>query len=129
MSRVILVVADDGAEDFRQVLQQAAPDCVIVCASTRREIASLARPSLIIIDLLLSSEPAAAILSWLRSRPEFRDIPVFVLGSKILARDVAETYKLGATSCFVTERAGEELRPLAQGIAAFASLLPAARYA
>ena len=125
MSRLILLIADQGAAEFRRVLQEAAPDCGIECAGTREQIRSLRRPSLIIIDLLLCSEPAAAMLSWLRSDPDFRDIPVFVLGSKTLARDITQSYELGATSCFITDSADRDLRPLAQGIAAYASLLPA----
>lgn len=130
MTKLILLIADRGGVDreLKSALKKSSAGVEIECAATRTEIAAVRHPSLIILDLMLSSEPASELLSWMRNEPRYRDVPVFVLGSQIVKRDIAEAYALGANSCFLMEREPAHLAPIAEGIATYASLLPAPNF-
>lgn len=97
MSNLVLVISEDGQQDgqLRSALTRTASHCQVEFAASRAEIPTTHRPSLILLDLMLSREPAFDVLRWLRSEQRYQQIPVFVLGSEI-----------------------------AQGIAAYASLMP-----
>jgi CheY-like chemotaxis protein len=125
MSRHILVVSDKGGSDheLQRALRKCAAGIEVECAKTRAEISALKRPCLIVLDLMLSTEPAPDVLRWLRDEPLYRDIPVFVLGSEAVKGDVGEAFRLGASSCFLTAR--EPIEPIADGIATYASLVAA----
>jgi len=125
MSKPILLVSDDGGPGgtLKRALQKSATEFAIECAATRAEIAARRRPCLIVLDLMLSSEPAPEVLSWLRNEPLYQDVPVFVLGSEAGKGEIAAAFGLGASSCFVTAR--EQIEPIAEGIATYASLLAA----
>lgn len=127
MSKLILLVADQEETDrgLECALKTSSAGCVIKSAGTRSEIAALARPSLIILDLMLSAEPASELLSWLRNEPIYRDVPVFVLGSQVVNRDIMEAYNVGANSCFLMELTREQFGPIAEGIATYVNMLPA----
>jgi DNA-binding response OmpR family regulator len=126
MSKRILLVSDRGGpeHELKRALRRAADEFEIECAATRSEIVALPLPCLIILDLMLSSEPAPRVLGWLRSEPVYHKVPVFVLGSENVKREITESLRLGANSCLLMDFAREQIDPIAEGIATYASLLP-----
>jgi len=126
MRKRILLISDKNApeHELKRALRRVAGDFEIECASTRLEILALPWPCLIILDLMLSSEPAAEVLGWLRNEPRYAGVPVFILGSENVKREITESLRLGANSCLLMDFAREQVDPIAEGIATYASLLP-----
>jgi CheY-like chemotaxis protein len=58
-------------------------------------------PSVVILDLKLPRASGFQVLAWLRAQPRLNGMPVVVLTSSALAADVAEAYRLGASSYLV----------------------------
>ncbi len=109
---------------LRLALTETAPQCQVEFVCSREEIPPAYRPSLILLDLMLSREPAFEVLRWLRAEQRYQHTPVFVLGSEIVDHDVNEAYSLGANSCLLMKSVRDGFDQLAQGIAAYASLIP-----
>ena len=126
MSNLILVISDDRKVDgrLRLALTENAPECQVEFVGSREEIPPAHRPSLILLDLMLSREPAFDVLRWLRTEQRYRHTPVFVLGSEIVNQDVNEAYSLGADSCLLIRSLSDGLDKIARGIATYASLIP-----
>jgi CheY-like chemotaxis protein len=55
-------------------------------------------PSLVLLDLKLPKVSGLEVLSWIRSQPRTRRLPVVVLTSSTLPADVNQAYDLGANS-------------------------------
>lgn len=55
-------------------------------------------PLLILLDLRMPRRTGFEVLEWLRSKPEFAEIPVVVLTSSEELPDVHKAYQLGANS-------------------------------
>jgi DNA-binding response OmpR family regulator len=125
MSNFILVISDDRNPDsqLRLALTKTAPQCQVEFVASRDEIPPTHPPSLILLDLMLSREPAFDVLRWLRSEQRYRHTPVFVLGSEVVDQDVNEAYSLGANSCLLVKSVSDGFDQIAQGIAAYASLI------
>jgi DNA-binding response OmpR family regulator len=126
MSNLILVISDDRNVhgQLRLALTETASRCQLECVASREEIPPAHRPALILLDLMLSREPAFEVLKWLRSQQRYQHTPVFVLGSEIVEHDVNEAYSLGANSCLLMRSIGDGFGQIAQGIATYASLIP-----
>jgi len=126
MSNLILVISDDRNPDgpLRLALTKTAPQCQVEFAGSREEIPPAHRPSLILLDLMLSREPAFDVVRWLRTDQRYRHTPVFVLGSEIVDQDVNEAYSLGADSCLLMRSVSDGFDQIAQGITTYASLIP-----
>ena len=60
-------------------------------------------PVLVLLDLKLPRKDGFEVLSWIRSQPGIRSLPVVVLTSSNQIRDVNRAYQLGANSFFVKE--------------------------
>jgi DNA-binding NarL/FixJ family response regulator len=126
MSHVILLISDDKSTDqaLRGALMNTTPVCELRSADRREAVRALPAPAVILLDLMLSRDPAFDVLRWLRAEDVYRHVPVFVLGSEIIDHEVNEAYALGANACLLKRSTSEGLAPIAQGIAAYASLLP-----
>src|SRR4051812_25720856 len=57
-------------------------------------------PSVIVIDLKMPRVNGLEVLRWLHDHPECPAIPTIVFSASRLDQDVAEAYRLGATSYF-----------------------------
>jgi DNA-binding NarL/FixJ family response regulator len=123
MTNLIVLVSDDSGADrqLRLALIRTAPVCRLERATNRAEIEALHTPSLVLLDLRLSQEPAFDILRWLRAQRRYKEVPIFALTPQTV--DVNDAYALGANSCFLQSSAQEGLEPIADGIAAYASLV------
>ena len=82
-----------------------------------------ALPRLILLDLKLPRRSGLDFLGWIKRRPELSGIPVIVLSSSQEACDLDRAYELGAKSYLVKSVELKELMKVAEGIAAYASLL------
>jgi CheY-like chemotaxis protein len=85
---------------------------------SRAGIEALRTPSVILLDL--SKERAFDVLRWLRTDQRYKQVPVFVLTPR--TDDVTNAYALGANSCLL-KQPSQALEPIAEGIAAYASLV------
>jgi CheY-like chemotaxis protein len=120
MTNLILLVSDEDRADcpLERALTKTAPEFRVELVDNRAGIEALRTPSVILLDL--SQERALDVLRWLRTDPRYKQVPVFVLAPR--ADDVTNAYALGANSCLLKQPA-QKLEPIAQGIAAYASLI------
>jgi phosphoserine phosphatase RsbU/P len=128
MKNLILLVSDDGATNRQlrlAVTRTAAAALRVEVADSRARIEALRTPRVILLDLMLSKEPAFDVLRWLRSEERYKELPVFVLGSEDASNHVNEAYALGANSCLLKDSAGEQFQRIAEGLATYANLVPA----
>ena len=125
MSSLIVLMSDGAAADCQLgiALTRTAPECQVAFAGSREEVETLRTPALFLLDLMLSRESAFDVLRWLRTEQRYRNTPVFVLGSRIVDRDINEAYALGANSCLLKGSATEGLETIGQSIATYASLM------
>lgn len=121
----ILLISDDRTtvRQVKNAVANAAPECQICWVSKREDLDTATKPAVIILDLMMASEPATEILRWLRTEWVFREVPVFVLGSEALKDEVEEAYSLGANSCFSLSHGHQSFEPIAGSIATYASLI------
>ena len=120
----ILVVSDGGADTvLEQLFSRTAPQGSIAVVRSRKEIEFARTPKLIILDLMLSNEPAFDVLRWLRSEPRYKQVPVFVLGSKAVDHKIDEAYALGANSCLLRDSETNGLDKIVGAIAIYAGLI------
>jgi DNA-binding response OmpR family regulator len=122
MSNLILLIGDDDRADrpLKLALARMAPQFRVELVNSRAGIEALRTPSVILLDLKLSREPAFELLRWLRTDHRYKPVPVFALAPH--TDDVTNAYALGANSCLLRQPS-QGLEPIAQGIAAYASLL------
>jgi DNA-binding response OmpR family regulator len=120
MTNVILLVSDEDRANcpLQRALTRTAPEFRVELVDSRAGIEALRTPSVILLDL--SQEQALDVLRWLRTDPRYKQVPVFVLAPR--TDDVTNAYALGANSCLL-KRPAQGLEPIAQGIAAYASLI------
>jgi CheY-like chemotaxis protein len=120
MTNLILLVTDEDRADcpLERALTKTASEFRVELVDNREGIEALCTPSVILLDL--SQERALDVLRWLRTDSRYKQVPVFVLAPQ--ADDVTNAYALGANSCLLKKPA-QGLEPIAQGIAAYASLI------
>jgi DNA-binding response OmpR family regulator len=125
MTNLILLISDEDSENWplQLALTRTAPEFRVEVVDDRAGVEALRTPAVILLDLELSREPALDVLRWLRTDPRYKQVPVFVLTPR--TSDAANAYALGANSCLLQQPAQEGLEPIAQGIAAYASLIAA----
>jgi DNA-binding response OmpR family regulator len=122
MTNLILLVGDDDRADppLKVALTRMAPQFRVELVNSRAEIEALRTPSVILLDLKLAREPAFELLRWLRTDRRYKPVPVFALAPH--TADVTNAYALGANSCLLRQPS-QGIEPIAQGIAAYASLV------
>jgi CheY-like chemotaxis protein len=77
------------------------------------------RPDLILLDLKLPGMDGRSLLSWIKSDPKLRRIPVIVLTSSDDARDVKQAYDLHANCYLVKPRRLGDFESLIRDTVAF----------
>jgi CheY-like chemotaxis protein len=125
MDPTLLLIQNDREEDvrFRAMLREAAPSLAIVIARNRDQVPTYPVPRLILLDLDLAWPPALDMLDWLRSGPQWEQIPVIVLSSAQETSRVNRAFELGANSCVLKPAKAEVLDEVAKGIGMYARLL------
>jgi len=79
--------------------------------------ASPSLPDCVLLDIKLPSKSGLEVLSWIRSHPRTRRLPVVMLTSSLLPNDINDAYNLGANSYLIKPPNLEALVSLAQTIA------------
>lgn len=75
-------------------------------------------PEIVLLDLKLPKVDGLELLEWIRSRPEIRALPVVVLTSSELPKDVARASELGALGYHVKSVEPEALERAAAAVCA-----------
>src|SRR3989442_13949530 len=66
-------------------------------------------PTLLLLDLKMPLEDGFGVLSWMRSEPGLKRLPVVILSSSDESRDIERAYDLGANSYAVKPGGLEDL--------------------
>lgn len=80
-------------------------------------------PSLVLLDLDLPRRSGFEVLTWVRSQPGLRRLPVVVFSSSEEPRDVARAYDAGANSYLVKPVSTEAMDGMAATLSAYWLLL------
>lgn len=118
-----IVLVEDNTDDvllLQRSLRKTGVSCgVTVCGDGESAVRYLAGegeysdrtrfplPSLLLLDLKLPRKNGFEVLSWMRSQPGLRRLPVVVLTSSREESDLKRAYDLGANS-YMVKRTGTE---------------------
>ena len=121
---MLLVLTDErAAASLSAGISRVAPDLGLCHARDRQEVLRAQPfPSVIVLDLDMACDSAFEILSWARSQPLYRWVPVIGLTSPGRSR-ADRAYALGANCCLLKPSEAAQMDGIAQGIGAYASLL------
>ena len=135
---VVLVVEDDPNDRLllSHAFRKSAPHLLLHLSKdvgdaeeyllgrgTYADRAAHALPQLILLDLKLPRRSGIDFLGWMKQQPALAAIPILVLSSSQESSDLERAYALGAKSYLVKSVEHRELVKIAEGIAAYASLL------
>jgi len=92
-----------------------------VAADGEKAIAALQNspdslPACVLLDIKLPSISGFEVLTWIRSQPRFKRLPVIMLTSSLLPDDINRAYDLGANSFLVKPPELDSLIGLAKTI-------------
>lgn len=73
-------------------------------------------PKLVVLDLILPGMDGFGFLSWLRSHPSLKVLPVLVLTSSQEEKDCTRAYEVGANGYLVKPTSFKEIRKIAKAI-------------
>lgn len=99
----LILLIDDNPDDIlfaRRAISQFRPDCVIAVASDGfqaiERLSGENPPRLIFLDLKMAGIGGIEILRVIRHREQTRYIPVIMLTSSSIERDMKDSYDAGA---------------------------------
>ena len=73
-------------------------------------------PSLLLLDLKLPRKSGLEVLSWMRSQPDLKRLPVVMLSSSNQPEEINSAYDLGANSYLVKPGSMDEFVQLAKAV-------------
>jgi CheY-like chemotaxis protein len=76
-------------------------------------------PALLILDIKMPKKTGMEVLQWLRKQPVLNSLPVLMMSSSALPRDIERAYQLGANAFVVKPSGTEERAQLASYIKGF----------
>lgn len=76
-------------------------------------------PRCVLLDMKLPGKSGLEILSWVRSHPQLRRLPVIMLTSSVLTEDINQAYDRGANSYLLKPPDLEALTNLARCIGSY----------
>ena len=98
--QVPIDVATDGDEAIA-ALHRCATDSLCAC---------------VLLDIKLPTKSGLEVLTWIRSQPRLKRLPVVMLTSSLLPKDINDAYDLGANSYLVKPTNLEAMVSLAKVI-------------
>lgn len=100
-----ILIIDDNPDDIiitRRAISKVRTDCTVIEASDEEQalecLNSQLLPSLILLDLKMPGSDGIDILKYIRSGEYTRYIPVVILTSSIMEKDLRISYDAGANS-------------------------------
>ncbi len=101
----VLLVEDNPADErlIREAFEAAGNDIAIKCAGNGAEALALLRrerPNLILLDLNLPAVDGREVLQQLKCDKRLLHIPIVVLTSSVMPRDILGAYRSGA-NCYL----------------------------
>jgi len=129
-SSAVLLVEDNPADVLilKSVLNELGLDTVRVARDGQESIDYLQGvgdfrdrdryplPKVVLLDLDLPLVPGLAVLKWIRTQPQFKDLVVLILTASNLDEDINLAYQLKANSFLVKSTSVEQLRRMARFI-------------
>ena len=128
----LVLVAEDSAEDFffleRALHRSNVPLRLHRCANGDEakqylagmgEYADRARfplPALLLLDLNMPHVTGFEVLSWIKTQPFLKRIPVITFSSSSLKKDVDKSYDLGTSSHVVKPVNAQDLEDIVRAI-------------
>jgi CheY-like chemotaxis protein len=106
-----ILLVDDSPNDvdllLRTFQQLAVPNPIEVCRGGQEAIDYLsdsqrAKPALILLDLKMPATDGFAVLKWIKSHPQLKELVVVVLTTSDSIHDIRRAYMIGANS-FLTK--------------------------
>jgi len=130
----ILIIEDDEfvADIYREVLETEGFE-VTVCGNgtTAMDLLQSSAPQLVLLDILLPGTGGAEVLSFIRSQPATRTLPVIVMSNASAYADdlIREMRMQGANACLTKAECtpGRLLREVRSVLAAAAAAEPEAK--
>lgn len=132
MSRAILLVEDNEDDVFflRSAMKKAGWNHALTVAGNGRDAIelltryasgdpTLARLSLVLLDLKMPFVNGLEVLEWVRTQHALRFLPIVVLTSSEQEGDIEAAYRLGAASFLVKPSQSEALGNLVRAIEAY----------
>ncbi len=119
----VLLVEDESSDRLiiSLAFKKVAADVDLRCLSDGEEaIAYLTEthplPQLVLLDLKLPRRSGLEVLTWIRSRPDMKTLPVVVLTSSHEGPDLQKAIAIGATSFLVKSVDVTRMRELMKGV-------------
>jgi CheY-like chemotaxis protein len=73
-------------------------------------------PAIVLLDIKLPTKSGLDVLAWIRSQSRLKRLPVVMLTSSLLPKDINDAYDLGANSYLVKPTNLETMVSLAQAV-------------
>jgi len=128
----VLLVEDESSDRLiiSLAFKKVAPDVDLHCLTDGEEaIAYLTEthplPQLVLLDLKLPRRSGLEVLTWVRSRPDLKTLPVVLLTSSSEGADLQKAIAIGATSYLVKSVDVNRMRELIKGVREYVSRLGA----
>ncbi len=128
-----LLLVEDNSDDvflFMRAISQDGQQLEVAIAGNAEEAINALNtsssptqgrplPDVLVTDLKMPGWTGIHLVSWIRSQPEFKTLPILVLSSSEEARDVVNAYEAGATAYLVKPTTFKDYRQLVQQLREF----------
>lgn len=117
----ILLVDDDGEdrEFFTNVICQIDPEINVSTAASKQELFSELEklpPDLLFIDSFLNYESGISGITEIRSRPDFKQLPIIMYSGSADTRNMKQAFQAGASLYVVKPQSIQEMKCVLQGV-------------
>ena len=102
-----VLVGDDSADDrylVGRAFQKACPEVTVDFARSGEEVIEIledtlrAVPSLLIIDSMMAKQNGFDVVTWLRTKKEFQQLPVVMISGQLSEKNAARAQELGVNA-------------------------------